>query len=394
MESIDILQLVNAFLPAKGFGGTVTTVYEVSKRLVKRGHQITIATTDMISSNLRNPNLKRSEWIDGILVRRFPAPFRFHQYYFSPKMAREIIKERPDIVQGIGTRSFQSDLGALIAHHISVPFVLTGYGSLMYYGLGDTFAKAFYDAMTFKLLIKMATRFIGQSRVECEAAVGYGIPKERIRLIPTGTDLNEFSNGRPEELIEKYGLNRFKVDNIILFVGRINPIKGLEFLFESFSQLFRDRQFSRVLFLIVGEDQNHWTHLQSLQSFKEIKSNLMWLSNPSRKDIIDAYHLADIFILPSVFEHCPHVIHEAGACKLPVIATKVGGIPDVIRDGKTGLLVEYGNINQLVSRIKMLVTNKDLRSRLGHALFEQTDKKYSWDVVTRKHELLYKSIAL
>ncbi len=269
---------------------------------------------------------------------------------------------------------------------------MSGYGSLIYYGLGDTFSKALYDGMTLKLLIKMATRFVGQSGIECKAAMRYGISKERIRLIPTGTDLNEFSNGRPEDLIEKYGINQFDADSIILFVGRINPIKGLEFLFKSFSQLIRDKKFSRVLFLIVGEDQNYWSHLQTLQSFKEIKSNIVWVSNPTRRDIINAFHLADIFVLTSVFEHCPHVIHEAGACKLPVIATRVGGIPGVIQDGKTGLLVEYDNINQLLSRIKMLLTNEDLRNRLGQALFDQTAKKYSWDVVTRKHEQLYKSL--
>ena len=144
----------------------------------------------------------------------------------------------------------------------------------------------------------------------------------------------------------------------------------------------------------ISATQDHWTHLQSLQSFKEIQHRIVWVSNPTRRDIINAYHLADIFVLTSVFEHCPHVIHEAGACKLPVIATRVGGIPGVIQDGKTGLLVEYGNINQFVSRIKMLLTNEDLRNRLGQAIFEQTEKKYSWDVVTRKHEQLYKSIIL
>lgn len=393
MESIAILQLINAFLPARGFGGTVTTVHEVSKRLVKRGHQVTIATTDMISSQNRKPGLKRSEWIDGILVKRFPAHLCFHQYYFTPKMAKEIIKESPDIIHGIGARNFQSDLGALFAHRTGLPFVLSGYGSLIYYGLGDIFSKALYDGLTLKLLIKKAIRFIAQSGIECKAAIKYGILEERIRLIPTGTDLKEFSTGRPDELTEKYKFNGFKAKSIILFVGRINPIKGLEFLFKSFSQLIRDKQFSRMLFLIVGEDQNYWAHLQSLSSFKEIKSYLVWLAKPSRRDIINAFHLADIFVLPSVFEHCPHVIHEAGACKLPVIATKVGGIPDIIRDGETGLLVEYGDIKQLVSRIKLLLANKDLRSRLGQSLFEQTEKKYSWDVITRKHEQLYKSIA-
>jgi len=394
METLEILHFVNAFIPARGFGGTVTTSHEVSKRLVNRGHQVTIATTDMISLHVRKPNLKRVEWVDGILVKRFPVHLRFHQYFFTPNIIKEIIRESPDIVHGTGARNFQSDIGALFAYRNGIPFVLSGYGSLIYYGLGDTFSKALYDGLTLKLLIKMATRFIGQSGVECKAAMRYGIPKERIRLIPTGTDLNEFSNGRPEDLIEKYGVNRFDVDSIILFVGRINPIKGLEFLFKSFSQLIRDRKFSRVLFLIVGEDQNYWSHLQSLQSFKEIKPHIVWVSNPTRRDIINAFHLADIFVLTSVFEHCPHVIHEAGACKLPVIATRVGGIPGVIKDGKTGLLVDYDNINQLLSRIKMLLTNEELRNRLGQALFEQTAKKYSWDVVTRKHEQLYKSIIL
>ncbi len=346
----------------------------------------------MISLHSRKPNLKRSEWVDGILVKRFPVYLRFHQYFFTPNMIKEIIRKNPDIVHGTGARNFQSDLGVLFAHRTGIPFVLSGYGSLIYYGLGDTFSKALYDGMTLKLLIKMATRFVGQSGIECKAAMRYGISKERIRLIPTGTDLNEFSNGRPEDLIEKYGINQFDADSIILFVGRINPIKGLEFLFKSFSQLIRDKKFSRVLFLIVGEDQNYWSHLQTLQSFKEIKSNIVWVSNPTRRDIINAFHLADIFVLTSVFEHCPHVIHEAGACKLPVIATRVGGIPGVIQDGKTGLLVEYDNINQLLSRIKMLLTNEDLRNRLGQALFDQTAKKYSWDVVTRKHEQLYKSL--
>ena len=390
---MDILQLINAFLPARGIGGTVTTIHEVSKRLVKRGHQITIATTDMISSNSRKPDLKRSEWVDGILVKRFPVNLRFRQYYFTPKMVREIYRERPDIVQGNGTRNFQSDIGALFAHRTGIPFVLSGFGGLTYFRLGDTLSKVFYDGMTFKLLIKTATRFIAVSGVEFKAALSYGILKERIRLIPSGTDLTEFSSGRPEELIEKYGLNQFNTDSIILFVGRINPIKGLEFLFKAFYQLIRDRQFSRVLLLIVGEDENHWKYLQSLQIFKKIKSHLVWLSNPSRRDIINAYNLADVFVLPSVFENSPIAIHDAGACKLPVIATRVGGTPEIIRDRENGLLIEYGNINQFMSQIKMLLTDNGLRNRLGQALFEQTERKYSWDVVTRRYESLYKSIA-
>ncbi len=391
---MDILQFINAFLPARGFGGTVTTVHEVAKRLAKRGHHITIATTDMVSSSSRKPNLKRSEWIDGILVKRFPVRFRFHQYYFTPKMLRELRGEKSTIVHGNGARNFQSDLGSLYAHYTDTPFILSGYGSLLYYGIGDTLSKALYDGLTLKLLIKKANLFIGVSRIECKAAVSYGIAQEKIRLIQSGTDLTEFSNSCPEELIEKYDLKRFNSDNIILFVGRITPIKGLDFLFESLSKLLQDQRFKNVLFLIIGEDQQYWEYLQSIKPYNEIKSHLVWISNPSRQDIINAYSLADILVLPSLFEHSPIVIHEAGACKLPVIATKVGGIPDIIANGKNGLLVEYGDITQLVSQIKLLLTNKEIKKRMGQALYEQTKKKYSWDIVAQNHETLYKSLIL
>lgn len=77
METMNILQLSPVYLPARGLGGTITSIHEISKRLVKRGHQVTIATTDMITTHSRKPDLKHSEWIDEMLVKRYPVHSHF-----------------------------------------------------------------------------------------------------------------------------------------------------------------------------------------------------------------------------------------------------------------------------------------------------------------------------
>ncbi|TET11793.1 glycosyltransferase, partial [Candidatus Aerophobetes bacterium] len=111
----------------------------------------------------------------------------------------------------------------------------------------------------------------------------------------------------------------------------------------------------------------------------------------SPEKVYDFLEQAKILILPSLYEGLPNVIVEAMSVGVPVIATRVGGVPDVIKDGETGLLVEPGRVEELAISIKKLIEDDNLRRKMSKNCLEEA-KKYSWDHVVERFEDLIERI--
>jgi len=111
----------------------------------------------------------------------------------------------------------------------------------------------------------------------------------------------------------------------------------------------------------------------------------------SPEKIYDYLEQAKILILPSFYEGLPNVILEAMSVGVPVIATRVGGIPDVVKDGETGLLVEPGRVDELAISIRRLIEDDDLRGKMSKNCLEEA-KKYSWENLAERFEDLLKEI--
>ncbi len=387
---MNILLLTPYFIPYYRFGGPTTRTYQISKRLVEMGHNVTVLTVE-----LDGFKRVREEDAADVTVKRYPVLFGIRDYLFTPQMigyALDVAKDY-DVIHGGGYRTFQSDLAVLASVIAHRPCIISAYGSIPYdlpSEFPSVFLKRLHDSVMQEYTIKNCDLFVAASRKEvCDLKV-FGVPCHKIRLIPSGVALHEFDEANPRRFREKYNLHEKKV---LLFVGRLHPVKGLDMLLYAFAQVLRES--SDVCLVIIGNDSYGYSKgLMSLMQDLKITRNVIFVTDPARRELIDAYKAADIFILPSRYESCPLVIFEAGACKKPVIATRVGGIPEIIENGENGFLVEFGNVHQMKSAIQKLLKDNDLANRFGLELYKLVEEEHNWDSIAKMKEQMYQEMKM
>jgi len=383
-----ILLITPWFHPAHGFGGTVQRLEKTSKYLSEWGHRIVVLTTDAVTTGVFDRALPRIEVINNTTIYRFHGFASIRQFFLTPSMLRTAMKiaTSSDIIHACGMRNFQTDVSLLTSLARRRPLVIQGFASVPIHqepdSIREPILKLAHNGFTAKAEFRLADSYIAASKFERDAFIEAGVSPDKIELIPSGADLEEFEwGGSRGEKISVDG------PQTILFVGRINIIKGLEVLLRAFKEV--SASFSGVRLVVAGVDQGYGHTLQALMAELEIDNLVTWVRNPKRGDIAKLMHSCEMLVLPSYVESNPIVIHEAGACAKPVIASRVGGIPEVIEDGKNGLLVPKGDSSSLAAAMMRILRSPSLAKMLGQNLQKQVLTKYNWAVVARITEGLY-----
>ncbi|MFA5318159.1 MAG: glycosyltransferase family 4 protein [Patescibacteria group bacterium] len=205
------------------------------------------------------------------------------------------------------------------------------------------------------------------------------INKEKFAILPYPIELAEHKKIDPAEL--KKDLNLPKNSFIIGTVARFVKQKGLVYLIKAAAQVLQDADRSDVYFLIVGYGPME-AELEKLIDDLDIKPRVII---SSARDIKDVLTILDIYAISSLWEGQPIAMLEAMAGGCPVVATKVGGIPEIIIDGQNGLLAESENENSLAKKISQLIKDDDLRIRVTQA-GKQTTGKYGLSIYIKKLE--------
>jgi len=275
-------------------------------------------------------------------------------------------KEKPDIVH---THLFGADVfGILAARLAGVKVIIATEHNLNYQ---EGFLKRFIKSWT----MGFAQKIVAVSEAVRNYAVSSGrIPKEKIEIIYNGVELEKFLNA--ERKYEK------KNEIIVGSIGRLTEQKGFDFLIEA-GALLKDE---KINFFIAGEGKDR----KKLE--KQIKKGnlgdkiklLGW-----QKDTKEFFDSLDIFVLPSRWEGFGIAILEAGLAGLPVIASKVDGIKEIIQDNADGLLFEKGNVRELAEKINYLAGNPEEREKLAVNLRNKVKEKFSIEKIVREYENLY-----
>jgi len=363
-----ILQVVPYFHPAYAFGGPVKVVYQISKALVKNGHDVVVYTSDAKDFGSRL-NMCFIDKINGIKVYRFRSLsmtfVRKLKFFITPRMVLSARKEVKmfDIIHLHEYTTFQN----IIIHHYArkygVPYILQPHGSLSRIDAWRRL-KWFYDVLFGYRLLRDASKVIALSRVEANQYRCMGVPEEKIAIIPNGLDLSEFANLPPKGAFKrKFGIPEEK--KIILYLGRIHKIKGIDFLIKAYAHLINDMHYKDVLLVIAGPDDGYLKEAKSLTSALGISKHVLFTGPLYGQDKLEAYVDSDVVVLPSRYETFPMTILEAYACGKPVIASKVGGLEDLIINGETGLLFEAGNIKRLTRSIFNLINSDNIAKEMG-----------------------------
>jgi len=189
---------------------------------------------------------------------------------------------------------------------------------------------------------------------------------EDVRVIYNGTDLSSFRPAENRDAIrQSLGLGPEEI--AICIVGRLTPWKGHRELLRAFSRVAGEQPHVRLL--VVGEiafwEDTYEAELGKLSAALGIATRVSWLG--FRRDVPDILGAADIFALPSHDEPFGRAIVEAMACETPVVATQSGGVPEIVVDGETGLLVSVGDEEELAAALRRLVSSAELRRGMGRS---------------------------
>ncbi len=234
------------------------------------------------------------------------------------------------------------------------------------------------------------THFIAITEKAKEALLTEGVNPERISVIPAGLDCDKF---KPTT---KKTPNRFAIScdaTKILFVGRLTPEKGIFDLLNAFALILESYQ--NVELLVVGTGTPRMqTEITGLAEKLKIQSKVKFLGNISYSEMPQIHNLADIFCLPSVetnfwAEQFGYSMVEAMACQKPVVSTFTGSIPEIIKNGVTGILVEQKNPTELSFALRELLFDKKEREQFGRNGREWVLETFEANKVAKQLAALY-----
>jgi len=213
-----------------------------------------------------------------------------------------------------------------------------------------------------------------------------GYPRERIRTIRNGLDLDQWAAGDRHKTRAALGATSNEV--LVLAVGRLVSVKNHALLLTAFAQARTDGTHCRLL---IAGDGPLRPELESQIRSMGIDAEVSMLGE--RRDVPDLLAASDVFVLSSDSEGMSNTIIEAMAAGRPVVATNVGGNPELVVDGETGLLVDRGNGDAMAAAIAALSSDPARRERLGAAGRERACREFGVARMLQDYERMYLDVA-
>ena len=241
-----------------------------------------------------------------------------------------------------------------------------------------------------RAIAKSADRIVVASQHEKHLLTSlYGARDESIAVVPCGVDLDLFSPMDKEFARKRLGLRAS--ERIILFVGRIEPLKGIDILIAAAAQMHEDENFE---VLIVGGDARAETQVEALRAQAAalgVDHHISFVGAVEHDKLPLYYNAADVCVVPSYYESFGLVAVESMACGTPVVASRVGGLTSTVSDGETGYLIPWRCPEPFVERLELLLDNDELRASFGRAGREAVER-FRWANVADAVAALYESL--
>lgn len=388
-----LAQLSTRFPP--GPGGVERHVGEVSRRLAARGHELHAYATEYYREypwTLLPPDVPREETVDGVHIHRLPAwtlPGELH-YPFFRGLGKALRRDPPDLLH---VHTYGTNHAAVARRHhrrTGAPFVLTAHYHPIWSIEGGWLRhriRGFYDRILAAPIVADAARLIVQSHEEERLIRENGFALPKVEIVPPGhTPLPSPPPG------DRPFARAFDLPGpFVLFVGRLASNKGLLPLLDAFVPLSRHDPSSTLV--LVGEDGGMRAAVEAKVRELGLGPRVRITGHLADEPLLAAgFQEARLFVLPSEYEAFGLVLLEALAHGTPVVASRVGGIPEFIEDGKAGRLVPRLEPGPLGEALLALWDDPEARTRMGRYGREEVVPRYSWDRVVDRLEGIYREV--
>ncbi len=363
--ALRIMQIASSF---PSWGGTELHLLNLSRELQKRGHGVVVACRPggWVEGKAREWNL---ETVGLSLAKQ-------HDWKMLPKFRRELRERRIDVLHA----HWNSDIlvpGAaaklegvparILSRHVPHPFRSPLAGKL--------FAALLY------------TRFVTVSESVRRVMIASGVPPSRVVTIHHGTNIDEFQATTRAAAEIRHELGILDNEVAVNLAGRMTPEKGHADLIAAAALLQNADLPLKYVFTGDGPEAANLKNLIDRLGLTD-----RFVLTGYRSDMSDVLGAMDIVTVPSTWEEpCSAVVQQGMIMRKPVIGTRVGGTPEMIVEGETGLLAEAGNPADLSQAIRELACDPELRARMGAAGRERVIDHFSLSGMVDKIEALYYS---
>lgn len=380
-------------------------VHEQIKAVIREGCEVRVISPVPFAPRIFWSNSKKRVYgeipsscsIEGISVfypryLRLPGKW-FHGvssytlYFGSLKVVNSIIKEfKPHLLHAY-TATPDGYSGILFGRKFHLPLICSLLGS-------DINLYPEYKPLSFHLtkeVIAEADQIVSVSNTLKSTAEKFAQPRDRIQVVYMGCDLKSFKYSEEARRKVREQLKIPPTARVLIFIGNIKKNKGVFELMEAFTQL--NKCYSDLHLIYVGDGKER-KKLVEEKVKGELRKKVHFVGEKPYIEIPAWLSASDIFAFPSYHEGLPNVVVEALACKRPVVATRVGGIPEVVEEGKSGILINKGDISSLVKSIKELLECAEKRMAMGAYGRKKIEAHFSREKSSKKLVGIYEEVLL
>lgn len=388
-----ILHVAHFFIPCLSAGGVVNASYQIASKQAE-DNDVKVLSTDSCKERLKFPDGRYDVDVDGIMVdyfknlsNRFKMATMLDTPFSAPFRIRKEIKDY-EIVHIHEHRQTLAIIASHFARKNNIPYIVQAHGSVLPFFQKEGLKNLFDKVFGFKILHNAACVF-ALTEVEKEQYLKMGVDEDKIEVVPLGINLEEYEN------LPDYGRFRSKFnisddDNLILFVGRIHEIKGLDLLIDSFNDLIGLNENKNIKLAIVGPDDGYLTELEDKIRMYSLEDNVIVTGPLYKEEKQEALVDCDLFVMPSKYESFTTSGLEAMACSKPLVLTKNNHIHDWV-DGNCGLACDDDK-DSLREAIEKLLFDEDLSKTYGENGKRLIKERYDWDIINKQILDIYEKL--
>lgn len=311
---------------------------------------------------------------EGFLVKLQVLTFLFFNIIHSLRNLNnmDIVHVQWPIPNGLG--------GLFLKKIYGVPYINTIHGEEVY------LSKRYHTVFALKWFVNNSVKTITNSSATRDSCLKAGIEKDKLNIIPFGVDIDFY---KPLKVPKDKKMFH------ILAVGYLIERKGFEYLIKAVKEVLNEHK--NVRLTIVGSGPLE-KKLKNIIKELKLEDNAKIMKNVSDEELLYLYNSSDLFVLPSIVDSQGNteglgvVLLEAMACGLPVIGSDTGGIPDIIQNKDTGLLVPEKDVSSLSEAILNLIENEELRENIAINGYNQVREKFSWEKIAKIYLNVYKHV--
>lgn len=375
--------------PPRIIGGLARVVAELSKQLAANGWEVHVVTAD-------HPGAPEHENDNGVFVHRVksqtdPTPdfitwisrLNIGLLQYAVELHR---KEPFDIVHAHDW--MVCDAAWVMKKGFGLPLVSTMHATEAGRMKGiHTDMQRYINQIEWRLTFESWKVIVNSTHMLYELQNQFALPMDKIRVIPNGINPENFDF----EFDAKSARGQYAAewDKIVLFVGRMVQEKGVQILLNTVPMILSQSPGTR--FLLVGTGY-FLDDLKRQAEHMGIDRDVKFLGFVSDADLLRLYKIADIVVIPSLYEPFGIVALEGMAAKVPVVTSDAGGLTDFVEHGANGITTYAGNTHSLAWGILQLLRDPELADRIRVEAYDRVSKIYNWKVIARQTAQLYEDV--